>query len=81
MDVGYSIHQVSGPKVRETGVNQSRNSGGEARGFCADIEACDHRGVLMTTPTRETLAQVDADVERWLLRFNDAQTDLVVPLN
>lgn len=76
MDVGFSLHQVTGPKVANDGVNQRRNIGGEVRGFCADIESCHGRGVLMTTPTRDTLAQVDADVERWVARFAKAQTEL-----
>ena len=72
MDVGYSIHQISGARVGDVSVNQHRNVGGACVGFCADIESCYGKGVMVTTPTRSSLEQVSDDIDRWILRLNKA---------
>lgn len=73
MDVGYSVHQVSGPRVDNESVNQMRNVGGMVPGFVADIISCEAgKGVLLTTTTEPTLEALDVKLNALLLRFNQA---------
>jgi hypothetical protein len=72
MDVGYAIRQVTGPAAKD--IWQGSNLGGASLGFVADIISCQagkgNAGVLLTTPTFDTMAALDERLDYWLNRFN-----------
>ena len=72
MDVGYSVHQISGPRVDNESVNQMRNVGGTVKGFVAEIISCEGKGVLLTTTTEPTLEALDVKLNALLERFKKA---------
>lgn len=72
MEVGYSLEQVSGPKVdreKYPSINQSRNVGGSVQGFVADI-LNDRGKVILTTTTQPTPEALMLKLEQTLADFN-----------